>query len=104
MANIIDKYLTKTTKSITVITLLAFLSAFFLHSQHLTLPQIEQSTLVDSQDCNFCQQGVDSAPKSLAFTAIIKGSFTRLISYFVALVDSVKTHFSPPPRAPPRSF
>jgi hypothetical protein len=109
MSIVLNKHLSqkvdsKQVKNISVITLLAFLLAFFLHSQHISKPQLEQNTAGDYQDCHMCQQSADSAPKPLRLTAIIRESLALVICHFIARVDINQLYVIPQLRAPPFSL
>ena len=101
MKAIINKSLNQKVKSISVITLLAFLLAFFHHSQHISKPHTEQSSVGDYQDCHLCQQGVDSAPKPLSLTAVVKGTFSRVNLLFITYIGIKQAFITPHLRAPP---
>ncbi len=99
-----NDYLSKKAKSINVITLLAFLLAFFLHSQHISKPPIEPDIggdYQDYQDCHLCQQGVDSAAKPPRLIVIIRESLALVILHFIASIDIKQAYVIPQLRAPP---
>ncbi len=104
MSVVINTNLSNKTKNISVITLVAFLLAFFLHCQHLSQPLAEQSSVSDYQDCHLCQQGVDSPPKPLHLTLIVSERFTQVIRNFIDLIYVNKLYASPQLRAPPFSW
>jgi len=101
MGVVINTNINNKTKNISVITLVVFLLAFFLHSQHLNKPLAEQNTVSDYQDCHLCQQGVDSPPKPLYLILIVNERFTQVIRNFIDLIHVNKLYASPQLRAPP---
>ena len=101
MSIVINSHLNQKTKIISVITLVAFLLAFFLHSQHVTNDHIEQNVIVDYQDCHICQQGIDSPPKAIQLTTSIRSSLALIILQFVESVNYTIAYALPQLRAPP---
>lgn len=101
MSYLINRPLSQKVKSISVITLLFFLLAFFHHSQHINKVHTEQSTVGDYQDCHICQQGVDSAPKPLRLTVTFRESFALVNLLFIVYVDIKEAYITPQLRAPP---
>jgi len=101
MSKQIVKPLRQRTKNISVITLMAFLLAIFLHSQHISKPHSEQNSIAEYQDCHICQQGIDSPPKFSRLTVIIRENFSLIITKFITIIDSKHAYASPQLRAPP---
>jgi len=101
MSTVINRPLSQKVKNISLITLLAFLLSFFLHSQHISKTQTEQNTIDGYQDCHICQQGMDSAPKAPRLTVIIKESFALLKQLSVVSIDIKPAYIIPQLRAPP---
>lgn len=101
MSDIIGRQLSQKSKHISVITLMAFLLAFFLHSQHISQPQAESNNAADYQDCHLCQQGVDSPPKAIRLSAVFREGFPLVIAYFSISIDVTQAYVIPQLRAPP---
>jgi len=80
---------------------MAFLLAFFLHSQHISKPQSEQGAVDEYQDCHICQQGVDSPPKPVRLTPVARDSFSVEIFRYIVSIDTTSAYVIPQLRAPP---
>ena len=79
MNDTLHKEISQQNKHISVITLMAFLLAFFLHVQHIDQPQKNQNAVGDYQDCHLCQQNLDSSTKVLNLTTVVSESFVLIL-------------------------
>lgn len=101
MNKVINSHLNNKAKSINAITLLAFLLAFFLHSQHIASDNIEHGSVADYQNCHICQQGIDSPPESIQLIESTGNYFLLHTPYFFEYVNSISSYALPQLRAPP---
>lgn len=84
-----------------VLTLLLFCAALFVHSEHYAQVESDGLANIELHDCHLCQQGIDSPPRSLALYPV---SIAIINISNVAIINAVfisATHVYPPLRAPP---
>jgi hypothetical protein len=96
-----NSHLNQKNRNISVITLVLFLLAFFLHSHHIINVHVEQNALIDYQDCHICQQGIDSPPAVIQFVAASSVPYVLVILPLVQKTKKITSYTLPQLRAPP---
>ncbi len=85
--------------SISVLTLMAFLFALFVHAKHST----QQILVLEKQDCYVCQQNIDTPPKVTIVLPMNTAMVELAIRYVTANVITFTSYQIPQLRAPPIS-
>lgn len=80
-----------------VVFLLLFLTSVLAHAEHLVF----QETTVEQQDCQLCNQGIDTPPELTQIQAITVSRYNLFIAKVATPQFTLSYFVQPPSRAPP---
>lgn len=80
-----------------IVVVLIFLISLLAHADHLAL----QKTIADQQDCQLCNQGIDTPPELSEIQAIIATRYSSLTIKITIAKSTFSQFFQPLLRAPP---
>jgi len=80
-----------------MVFLLLFLTSVITHADHLAL----QQTTVEQQDCQLCNQGIDTPPELPQIQTIAISRYNFVIAKVTTSPFTLSHFVQPPSRAPP---